>query len=70
MRLRVRAAYRAFRVSYEPGQVIDLPDDDARLLLRDSADWFEVVVADGPPIADGPPVTGDIPVAPVRKARR
>lgn len=45
MRLRVLGHYSSSQGSYEPGQILDLSEEQAALLRRDSPGTFEVIYA-------------------------
>lgn len=72
MKLRVISRYQARSVIYQVGEVIDLPDADARALLADSPGSFEAVTK-APPEApevkalDAPPADKMIRRAPRTK---
>ena len=46
MRIECVSRYRRGEVSHEPGQILDLRDEDGEFLMRDSPGSFRVVVAD------------------------
>lgn len=52
MKLTCTSRYRAGSVEYLPGQVLDLPDPEARYLLTASPGSFEIVVDNPEPDPD------------------
>lgn len=54
-RLYVIGRYRSALASYEPGQVLDLSDDQARALLADSPGAFSTADPVAPRLPDAPP---------------
>lgn len=65
--LRVLGRYRTADVSYEAGQVLDLKDEAAAYLMRDSPSSFEVIVPKAGKVATETTASGL--EAPDRRAR-